>query len=256
MSWDPQQYDKFEAPRWRPALDLLNALPSDLTPRRVVELGCGGGKLSRLLADRFAQAEVTGIDGSADMLTQAAAKPSRVRWVEADMAGWQPEESVDLIISNAALHWLPNHADLFKHLIGALTPGGVLAVQMPRNFAAASHAIPRDIAGDPRWADRLAGSLVAVVPVHEPAAYYDWLAPRTTGLDIWETEYLQVLDGENAVLEWLKGTTLRPVMAALSEAELADFMAAAAPRLAQVYPRRADGHTLFPFRRLFLIARK
>jgi trans-aconitate 2-methyltransferase len=255
MNWDPQQYNKFEVQRWRPALDLLAALPADLAPRSIVDLGCGTGRLARVLADRFPEAEVVGIDDSAAMLAKAAAVRSRVIWVEAEMGEWQPRAPIDLIVSNAALHWLDNHDRLFPRLVGAVASGGALAVQMPRNFGEPSHAILRNVASDPRWADRVRGGLLGDIPVHAPELYYDWLAPCSAAVEIWETIYLQVLDGDNAVLEWLKGTALRSVIAALTPGELDDFMARCTPALAAAYPRRPDGCTLFPFRRLFMIAR-
>jgi trans-aconitate 2-methyltransferase len=255
MNWDPQQYNKYEVQRWRPALDLLAALPADLAPRSIVDLGCGTGRLARVLADRFPEAQIAGVDGSAVMLAKAAAVPSRVTWVEVDMGAWQPEAPVDLIVSNAALHWLGDHERLFPRLIGAVAPGGALAVQMPSNFREPSYAILRDVASDPRWAARARGGLLGDIPVHAPELYYDWLAPCSAAVEIWETIYLQPLNGDNAVLEWLKGTTLRPVMAALTPGELENFLAICTPALAAAYPRRPDGCTLFPFRRLFMIAR-
>jgi trans-aconitate 2-methyltransferase len=254
MPWNPDQYERFEAWRRRPAHDLVAALPT-IEPCRIVDLGCGGGQLARQLSERWPQAEVTGVDNSATMLERAAAVPARVRWLQADLNQYRPSGGADLLISNAALHWLGGHERLFSELVGALAPGGVLAVQMPRNFDAPSHQLLFETASDGPWAGALAGAL-ATAPVHRQERYYDWLAPLTRSVDIWESEYLQALPGEDPVLEWMRGAALVPVMERLHGTELADFLAAYRARLAAAYPRRADGMTLFPFRRLFIMARR
>ncbi|CAK0760029.1 Trans-aconitate 2-methyltransferase [uncultured Gammaproteobacteria bacterium] len=257
MSWTPSQYHKFEAERRRPADDLVAALPA-LAPRSVVDLGCGGGALARRLAAHWPQAVVTGVDSSAAMLELARATPSPVTWVEADLNHWQPDVPMDVpmdvIVSNAALHWLGDHRRLLPRLAALLAPGGVLAVQMPRNFGAPSHALLRATAAEPQWAERLAG-VYDLIPVHGPAEYYDWLAPVAKSVDIWETEYLHALHGDNPALEWTKGTALVPVRERLEASAYQAFLASYGARLAQAYPARPDGVTLFPFRRLFIIAR-
>lgn len=252
MSWDPGQYDKFRSQRTRPARDLLASLPP-IRPARVADLGCGGGALARDLAERWPDAEVTGVDGSSSMLAQAAAVPSAVRWVEADLRSWRPDRPVDLIVSNAALHWLPDHGRLFPDLLGHLAPGGVLAVQMPRNFAAPSHAAMREVAAEGRWADRLA-FLEGPPPVHPPDAYLDLLLPRCRMLEVWETEYHHLLEGGTPVLDWVKGASLVPILAVLDAGEQREFLDRLAAKLAAAYPRRPDGTTVFPFRRLFILA--
>ncbi len=254
MSWNPAQYLKFAAPRLRPALDLLARL--DLAaPRRIVDLGCGTGSIARLLAERWPGAEVTGVDGSPAMLAEARAAAPSLRWVEADLGAWRPDAPPDLLFSNAALHWLPDPAALFGRLFDALAPGGVLAVQMPRNFAAPSHTAIEATVHDGPWRDTLQ-PLLRPSPVAEPAWYFDLLAPRAASLDLWETEYLQVLTGADPVKEWTKGTWLAPFLAALAPADAAAFEAAYAARVRAAYPTRADGRTLFPFRRLFIVARR
>lgn len=252
MAWDPGQYDKFRSQRARPARDLLAAIPP-IRPASIVDLGCGGGALARSLARKWPEAGVTGVDASSAMLAQAAATPSPVSWVEADLRAWRPDRPVDLIVSNAALHWLPGHDRLFPDLLGRLAPGGVLAVQMPRNFAAPSHASIREVAASGRWAGRLS-FLEGPPPVDAPEAYLDRLLPLCRMLEVWETEYHHLLEGEAPVLDWLEGTTLVPVMAALEPQERAEFLDLLAPKLASAYPRRPDGTTFFPFRRLFILA--
>jgi trans-aconitate 2-methyltransferase len=253
-AWDPHQYLRFAGHRLRPAIDLLNQI--DLSsPKTVVDLGCGAGNVAVLLRDRWPEASVVGVDGSADMLAKAREIEPEIDWIEADMAAWTPATPPDLIYSNAALHWLGDHAALFPRLIESLAPGGVLAVQMPRNFGAPSHTAMADAALDGPWRETLE-PLLKPAPVAEPAFYYGLLASRAAALDVWETEYLQVLEGDDPVAEWTKGTWLRPLLDALDEPARSGFEAAYRGRVRAAYPRRADGRTLFPFRRLFLVARR
>ena len=252
--WDPAQYLKFAAPRFRPAMDLLARVTVE-APKTVYDLGCGAGNVTRLLAQRWPDARVVGVDDSAEMLAQAAKEAPGIVWQCQSIANWAPDRAADLIYSNAALHWLPNHQALFRRLMGCLTPGGVLAVQMPRNFSEPSHALIREtVAGGP-WRDRLA-PLVQPSPVAAPEYYYDLLAPLAAELDMWETQYQHVLEGEDPVKEWTKGTWLKQFLDALDEGDRPAFEADYAVRLRKAYPRRADGKTVFPFRRLFIVARR
>ncbi|HQR10321.1 MAG TPA: methyltransferase domain-containing protein [Casimicrobiaceae bacterium] len=261
MAWQPAQYLQYAGERLRPAVDLLARVPLE-RPKNVVDLGCGAGNVTRLLGKRWPEARILGVDSSPEMLDEAraaTANDSRYRFVAADLATWQPDAPVDLIYSNAALHWLPGHAALFARLAGMVVPGGVLAVQMPDNFRAPSHMTIADIARSERWRTRL-GSIVREPPVSAPADYLSWLTPHMTGVDVWLTEYLQVLpprgDGEHPVAAWTKGTWLVPIMAALDEGERAEFLREYMRRLAVAYPPRDDGSTLFPFRRLFIVANR
>ena len=252
--WDSAQYLKFAAPRFRPAMDLLARVTVE-APKTVYDLGCGAGNVTRLLAKCWPDARVVGVDDSAEMLAQAAKEAPGIVWQCQSVASWTPEQAADLIYSNAALHWLPNHQALFPRLMGCLTPGGVLAVQMPRNFSELSHALIREtVAGGP-WRDRPA-PLVQPSPVAPPEYYYDLLAPLAAELDMWETQYQHVLDGEDPVKEWTKGTWLKQFLDALDEGDRPAFEADYAVRLRKSYPRRADGKSVFPFRRLFIVARR
>ncbi|MBI1208493.1 MAG: methyltransferase domain-containing protein [Azospirillum sp.] len=253
MAWNPEHYELFAALRRRPARDLIAALPATIMPRRIADLGCGGGQLACELAERWPQAEMRGVDSSPAMLATARARSARVDWIEAALEDWAPAEPLDLIVSNAALHWLGNHAGLFPRLMAALNPGGVLAVQMPRNFDAPSHTLLRQTAAEAPWAAQLAG-VIPEIRVHSPTAYCDWLVPHARSLDLWETEYLQVMTGDQPVLAWLKGTTLVPVLDRLPASQAEAFLDRLGAHLAAAYPRRADGLTLFPFRRLFVVA--
>ena len=254
MQWDPQQYLSFSDHRLRPAVDLLGRVPA-AEPRLVYDLGCGAGNVSAVLRQRWPAARIRGIDSSPQMLERARAALPSVEFELADLGGWRPEAPPDLIYSNAALHWLPGHDELFPRLFASLADGGVLAVQMPRNFAAPSHTNIRATIIDGPWRDRLL-PLWRDTPVGGPADYHRLLTADATFLDIFEIEYLQRLTGVDPVKEWTKGTWLKPFLEALPEGEGAAFEAAYAERLREAYPLEEDGSTLFPFRRLFIVAIK
>ena len=259
MTWDPALYLKFGDERLRPGFELL-ARVGELPPGPLYELGCGTGVHARAIAGRWPDRALSAVDRSREMLAKAAAEPSAIQWVEADIAHWSAPKPGALIFSNATLQWLGEHERLFPYLLRQLVPGGVLAVQMPRNFAQDSHRLMRETAAEGPWAERLApvlgsSTVLRQEPVMAPEAYYDLLSPLASQLDLWETEYLQVLTGEDAVLDWVRGTALRPILDALAPGERAAFTAAYGAKLRQAYPRRGDGKTLFPFRRLFLVAR-
>jgi len=254
MAWDPAQYLKFAGPRLRPALDLLQRIDKE-APETVYDLGAGAGNVTRLIAARWPAARIVGVDSSAEMLQKAAAENPGILWQEADLATWRPDLPADVIYSNAALHWIEDHAPLFLALFDSLAAGGVFAVQIPRNFEAPSHTSMGDAARAGPWRARLE-PLLRPAPVAEPAFYFDLLAPHAARLDMWETEYLQVLDGEHAVKEYTKSTWLAPLLAALDEPQRSQFEAAYTRLVDAAYPRRPDGRTLFPFRRMFIIATK
>ena len=260
MTWDPTLYLKFGDERLRPGFELLARI-GDLAEGPLYELGCGTGVHARAIAARWPERRLTAIDRSPEMLAKAAAEPSPIRWVEADIAQWVAPTPGALIFSNATLQWLEGHERLFPRLMRQLVPGGVLALQMPRNFDQPSHTLMRETAAEGPWAAALAPVLAGATvlradPVAPPARYYDLLAPVAKGgLDLWETEYLHVLGGDDPVLDWVSATALRPVLEALSPTDRAAFRAAYGAKLRQAYPRQSDGKTLLPFRRLFLIAR-
>lgn len=256
-TWDPRQYSRFEAERDRAALDLLLRLPPDLDPGEIWDLGCGAGQHAALLKRRHPQARVHGLDSSEAMLDRARTLDADVDWRCDDIARWAPEAPVDLILANASLHWLPDHADLLRRLTAALAPGGVLAVQMPMAHETVHHVLLRAVAAEGPWASRLE-EVTGIAPLLTPGACYGLLAEVCEPVDIWATTYLHALSGPDAVLEWMKGTALRPYLTML-EAEppmRAAFLAALGARLDAVFPRRADGVTLLPFPRLFLVARR
>ena len=253
--WDPRQYNRFEAQRDRAALDLLVRLPEDLDPAEIWDLGCGTGQHAALLKRRHPNARVHGMDFSDAMLEQARALSADVDWSVADITTWTPERPADLILANASLQWLPDHAALFAHLAKALAPGGLLAVQMPMAWETRHHTIMRETAAEGPWASVLSG-VDTIGPLLPAEAYYEALGPLCDDIDIWATTYLHVLAGADAVLEWMKGTGLRPYLTALAgDPPMRDaFLLALAERLSSAFPRRPDGATLLPFPRLFLIA--
>jgi len=252
--WDPNQYLKFADHRLRPALDLMARIDLD-APAAIVDLGCGAGNVAAHLHRRWPAARMIGVDGSAEMLAKAKATLPAAEWVETDIARWDAPEPVDLVFSNAALHWLTDHGRLFPRIMGWLRPNGVLAVQMPRNYEAPSHTLILDTARSGPWRDKLA-SILRPSPVAAPEAYWRFLSPHCRRLDIWETVYMQAMEGENPIAEFTKGTALKPLLDALDGPDREAFEAAYRARVAAAYPREADGRTLFPFRRMFIIAER
>ena len=251
--WDPAQYLRFAGERLRPALDLLAQVPLE-SPARVVDLGCGAGNVTAILKQRFPDALVSGVDGSAEMLTKARGAAPDCRFEQADVQAWQPGEAPDLIYSNAALHWVGEHATLFPRLLSLLAPGGVLAVQMPAMHATPLRRLPYEIGVSGPWAEALRG--VGSAPdILEPGEYWDLLRPRVASLDMWQTTYMHALQGENAVMEWASGSSLRPFLDRIPAAQREAFRQAYADAARVHYPRRPDGTTLLPFHRLFMVAR-
>lgn len=236
----------------RPALDLMARVPAS-APERIVDLGCGAGNVTRFIGEYWPRARIIGVDSSPEMLAKAFAEGLDVTWLEADLRDWQPEEAPDLIFSNAVLHWCDDHDTLLPRLLEFLAPRGVLAMQMPRNHHAPSHTCMVEAARSGPWAEKLRPFL-REQPVAPPDYYYDLLTPLTWRLDIWETEYCHVLDGDNPVVEWTRGSALKPLLDALDVEEQTAFEADYAKRIAAAYPPSGNGKTLFPFRRLFVIA--
>jgi trans-aconitate 2-methyltransferase len=250
-TWDPAAYLRFAGERARPFLDLLARVDVS-APGTVVDLGCGDGSTTALLADRWPAARVTGIDSSPEMLTVAPRRP-QLEFRLGDVRDWQPQEPVDVVVCNAVLHWVPGHERLLARWAQWLAPGGALAVQVPGNFRAPTHALLAGLCRAPAWAERLADAAPAPSAVLEPAGYLDVLTGAGLSADVWETTYLHVLSGEDPVLAWVRSTALRPVLARLDEAAAAVFTAEYAAALRAAYPRRPDGSTLLPFRRLFAV---
>ncbi|MEX2423827.1 MAG: methyltransferase domain-containing protein [Acidimicrobiia bacterium] len=253
MTWDPDQYDRFDDHRLRPGLDLIARIPAT-EPRRVVDLGCGTGTLTAVLARRWPSAHIVGLDASRDMLERVPNGVENVQWQLGDIGAWRADEPCDLIFSNAALHWLDDHEALFRRLAGSLAPRGVLAVQMPDNWAAPSHRIPAAVLAEGDFSDAARAALITD-RVASPSEYRRWLGAGLE-IDMWSTTYHQVLRGTSPVLEWVKGTVLRPVLDTLDDQRGAAFVEECDRRYRSAYPRDADGVTMLAFRRLFIVARR
>jgi trans-aconitate 2-methyltransferase len=254
-TWDPAQYARYTDERSRPFFELVERVRAE-RPRLVVDLGCGTGALTATLADRWPGALIEGLDRSPEMIAEASARaiPGRLRFDVADVRDWRPAAPVDVVVSNATLQWLPEHAALLPAWVGALADGGWLAFQVPGNDRAPSHVILDELRRSARWRGALAGA-AAGPRVREPEEYLARLAGLGCRVDAWETTYLHVLAGPDPVLEWVKGTALRPVLTALAGEEREAFLAEYASRLREAYPARPFG-TVLPFRRLFVVARR
>jgi trans-aconitate 2-methyltransferase len=253
-AWDPVRYLRFAGERARPFAELVARIGAE-SPSTVVDLGCGEGSLTASLGRRWPHAQVTGIDSSPEMLAAAAAvaAPGRVEFALGDVREWSPPGPLDVVVSNAVLHWVPGHDRLLTRWAGWLRPGGWLAVQVPGNFRAPTHALLADLCRSPRWADRLGGAAPPADAVLEPAGYLDVLTAAGLTTDAWETTYLHVLTGEDPVLAWVRSTVLRPVLALLPEDDASRFSAEYAAALRLAYPARSDGSTVLPFRRVFAV---
>ena len=255
--WDPDQYQRFGGERSRPFFDLVGRVAAD-DPRVVVDLGCGPGPLTAALAERWPGAEVRGIDSSAEMIEAAQAlrhsAGERLSFALGDVREWKPDGPVDVIVSNAVLQWVPGHLDVLARWAGFLPRGGWLAFQVPGNFDQPSHRALRELAASDRWRSPLAGVQLNRQAA-DPAEYLDLLAPAGFEVDAWETTYLHVLQGDDAVVDWYKGTGLRPVLAALPPGEATAFLADYRARMREAYPAAPYG-TPFPFRRVFVVAVK
>ena len=252
-TWEPQIYLRYADIRFRAGLDLLARIPK-LAYRQIYDLGSGTGHLTRILADTFPDSEVTGLDSSAEMLAEARREFPAISWQHADIGSWNPPSPPDLIYSNAALQWVPDHETLLPSLLNKLRPGGVLAMQVPRHFESPSHLELQDLVMKREWRARLEPLLLE--PISSPESYWRWLSPYAQNLDIWESIYLQLLDGADPVVNFMRGTALRPFLSVLSPPEAKKFIEAFAKRMASAYPRQKNGQTLFPFRRMFIVAQR
>ena len=256
-AWDPVGYLRFAGERARPFAELVARIAAD-APATVVDLGCGEGSLTASLARRWPRARVTGIDASPEMLASAAASavPGRVAFERGDVREWVPPAPLDVVVSNAVLHWVPGHEHLLRRWAGWLEAGGWLAVQVPGNFRAPTHALLAELCRSPRWAGRLAEAAPAPDAVLEPVGYLDVLSAAGLTADAWETTYLHVLTGDDPVLEWVRSTVLRPALGLLPDGDAALFTAEYAAALRDAYPRRPDGTTVLPFRRVFAVGNR
>jgi trans-aconitate 2-methyltransferase len=252
-SWSPTQYSAFERERTRPVLDLLAAIPGR-GAQSAIDLGCGPGNSTEALAGHFPGADIVGLDSSAEMIAAARKRLPHLTFEESDIERWDAQGPYDVILANASLQWVPDHAALFPRLASKLATGGSLAVQMPDNLDEPTHRLMREVAAGGPWAERLANA--GRTARWDARWYYDLLRPQCSRVDVWRTIYYHPLAGADAIVEWVKGTGLRPYLAPLTDSERADYLARYRTALEAAYPPSQDGRVLLPFPRLFVVATK
>jgi trans-aconitate 2-methyltransferase len=254
LSWSAKQYVAFEDERTRPVRDLLAALPP-IQAHSVIDLGCGPGNSTEALAACYPQATISGIDSSSDMIEAARRRLPHIGFAIADLQAWKDAGPFDVILANAVLQWVDNHESLLPRLVERLAPGGALAVQMPDNLDEPAHRLMREVAADGPWAAALAASSAARAPVPSAAWYYELLRPLCSKVDLWRTTYYHFLHGgAEAVVEWFKGSGLRPFLEPLNAAQRNQFLERYTAAIAKAYPKLSDGSVMLPFPRVFLTA--
>ncbi|MFD2262095.1 trans-aconitate 2-methyltransferase [Lacibacterium aquatile] len=254
FAWDAQQYLKFSDARTRPAAELLARVATQ-APANAIDIGCGPGNSTELLAARWRKTQIVGLDSDEAMLVQARKDYPDFRFEQGDIRTWATDgsERYDVVYGNAVLQWVGGHETLFPDLLKRLNPGGTLAIQMPRNFQAPSHVLMRKAAAESPYAARLE-NVRELNDVPGPSYYYDLLTDKVATLDIWETEYTQVMPAVDGIIDWVKGSGLRPFLARLGPNEQADLLARYRAELTKGYPQQVDGKVLFFFKRIFIVA--
>ncbi|UHS55922.1 trans-aconitate 2-methyltransferase [Agrobacterium vaccinii] len=255
MVWSAQQYLKFENERTRPASDLLAQVPLEKLVAGY-DLGCGPGNSTELLAERYGVNVITGVDSDQDMLEKARLRLPNTTFQRADLATWKPQQKADLLYANAVFQWLPNHLDVLVSLMDHLKPGGVLAVQMPDNLGEPSHLAMEETGAAGPWSAAFEGNRLRRRPLPSPATYFDRLSPKSARVDVWHTIYNHPMQNAQAIVEWVKGTGLRPYLNAAGEEHREAFLADYLARIDAAYPSMADGRRLLRFPRLFIVAVK
>jgi trans-aconitate 2-methyltransferase len=253
MTWSAAQYLKFEHERTRPVRDLVARIPLALV-EGAADIGCGPGNSTEVLRERYPSAHLVGLDSSPEMIQTARARLPDTTFEVADIREWRPKEPLDVILANAVLQWIPDHQTLFPALIAKLKPGGALAVQMPDNLEEPSHRLMGEVASDGPWAAKLKDAAGARTKRHHADWYFRLARTHAPHVDIWRTTYFHPLAGARAIVEWLKGTGLRPFLDPLEENERQAFLARYEERIAEAYPAEPDGTVLLPFPRLFVVA--
>ena len=251
--WSAKQYLKFEDERTRPPRDLL-AQVSLNSPKRVVDLGCGPGNSTELLIRRFPNAEIIGVDSSPDMLRQARGRLPRCTFVEGHLSTWMPEPRTDLLFGNAVFHWVSDHPKVLGRLLASLPPGGVLAVQMPDNTNEPALTLMEKVAASGPWTTAIVQAKAARNDLPRPEDYYDLLRPLCSYIDIWHTHYNHIIENHAGIVEWFKGSGLRPFLAPLDAAMRETFTAKYIDEIRLAYPVRFDGRVMLKFPRLFILA--
>lgn len=252
MTWSAKQYSAFENERTRPVRDLVAAIATQEV-KVAIDLGCGPGNSTEVLASRYPGAIVTGMDSSEDMIAAARKRLPELAFEVDDIESWKPTQRYDVILANASLQWALNHDQLYPHLVQQLAPGGSLAIQTPDNLEEPAHRMAREIAASGPWAGKIAA--IKHPPRHSARHYYDLLTQHCSHVDMWRTTYFHPLDGgAQAVVEWFKGSALRPYLNVLDDADKAAFLAQYLEAMAAAYPAASDGKVLLPFPRLFIVA--
>ena len=254
--WNPGQYLRFAEERTRPCRDLASNVRV-AGPKRIIDLGCGPGNSTEVVAQQWPEAAITGLDSSASMIEAARKSRPEIHWATGNISDWASAtgEKFDIVFSNAALQWVDDHAGIYPRLLARVAPGGAFACQVPGNYDGPPHRLMREIAASNHWRNRLPEGSVREWAVHDLPFYYDVLAPVAARVDMWETEYMHIFGGAEDIVEWYKGAGLRPFLEALeSETDRNEFIAEYLDGLRAIYATRADGHVLFPFRRLFVVA--
>jgi trans-aconitate 2-methyltransferase len=252
-SWNPDNYLRFGDERTRPAVDLAFRIRIE-QPRRVIDLGCGPGNSTQVLRNRWPAARVCGLDSSPEMIAAARQSHPDQEWILGQIEDWSPDQPYDLVFSNAALHWIPDHRALVRRLFDQVAAGGALAFQIPSAGYSAVRSCIHEIADDAAWATRMDEARRAQT-LDAPEVYYDALATQATAVDLWEAEYHHVMESATAIVEWVSSTALRPFLSALDgEEDQQRFLALVTERVTEAYPKRSYGRVLFPFKRTFVIA--
>ncbi len=254
MTWSPKQYSTFEGERTRPVRDLLAAVPV-ASAHSAIDVGCGPGNSTEVLAERFPGASIRGFDSSPDMIAAARKRLPGAVFDVLDVATWNEPGPFDVILANAVFQWVPDHASLLPALAAKLAPGGSLAVQMPDNLAEPAHRLMRETAADGQWATKLAAAVATRTPVASPDRYYRLLRASCSDVNVWRTTYYHPLaGGPHAVVEWFKGSGLRPFLDPLDPGERAAYLERYEAAIREAYPALEDGTVLLPFPRLFIVA--
>ena len=253
MSWSAAQYVKFEEERTRPVRDLIARIPNAAVAS-AADLGCGPGNSTEVLLERYPHAHIVGVDSSPDMIEAARKRLPGIAFEVVDIRRWRPARPLDVILANAVVQWIPGHETLMPELIARLNPGGALAVQTPDNLDEPSHRLMREIAGEGPWAAKLKDAAKARAERHGAEWYFRLLRAHASGVDVWRTTYFHPLAGARAVVEWVKGTGLRPFIDPLEAGEREAYLASYEAAIAEAYPAEDDGTVLLPFPRLFFVA--
>jgi trans-aconitate 2-methyltransferase len=252
-TWDANLYLQFGSERTQPSIDLVSRI-NHPNPSRIIDLGCGPGNSTQILRNRWPEARITGLDNSLEMIAAAQQSYPNDTWILADAATWTADHPFDIVFSNAALHWMSDHTHLFPHLFNQVALGGAFAMQIPAHHSSPVHLSILEVAGNPAWSHLMDNARNSITR-YSPSFYYDLIQPLASKVDLWETEYVHIMDSPQAIVNWFRGTGLRPFLEALeTEKQKQQFERLLLEAYTKAYPRQRDDKVLFPFRRLFMVA--